>query len=175
MAAVPVSIRTEDQRGAMGNQVSLMLAEVPTHLASQAARLRAVHQAMAAAKEQHGAISARLLADVTEFAMPVLANQAWRLSARLRIFERVTPYNLIISNVPGPAVPLYLAGAELLAYYPVSAIFDGNGLNITVMSYRGTMFFGLVACRELVPDLDVLAGHLRTELDEMLAGLPSGA
>ena len=62
-----------------------------------------------------------------------------------------------ISNVPGPDVPLYLAGAELLAYYPVSAIFDGNGLNITVMSYRGTLYFGLVVCRELMPGLDDLA------------------
>ena len=80
----------------------------------------------------------------------------------------VAPYNLIISNVPGPDMPLYLAGAELLAYYPVSAIFDGNGLNITVMSYRGTLYFGLVACRELMPGLDDLAEYLRAELDELL-------
>ena len=167
VAAVPVSIRTEDQRGTMGNQVSMMLAALPTQVADPAERLAAAHHGMAAAKEQHDAIPARLLADVTQFAMPVLANQAWRLSARLRLFERASPYNLIISNVPGPDVPLYLAGAELLAYYPVSAIFDGNGLNITVMSYRGTMYFGLVACRELVPDLDRLAGYLRTELDAL--------
>jgi hypothetical protein len=151
----------------MGNQISMMLAALPTHVAEPAERLAAAHHGMAAAKEQHDAIPARLLADVTQFAMPVLANQAWRLSARLRLFERASPYNLIISNVPGPDAPLYLAGAELLAYYPVSAIFDGNGLNITVMSYRGTMYFGLVACRELVPDLDRLAGYLRTELDAL--------
>ena len=129
--------------------------------------LGAVHGAVEV--EQHGAIPAGLLADVSEFTMPILANQAWRLSARLRLLERVNPYNVIISNVPGPNVPLYLGGAEMQAYYPVSAIVDGQGLNITVMSYRGTMFFGLVACRELVPDLDVLAGYLREELDEMLA------
>jgi diacylglycerol O-acyltransferase / wax synthase len=168
VAAVPVSVRTEEQRGTMGNQVSMMLAALPTQVDAPADRLAAVHQAMLAAKEQHDAIPARLLADVSEFAMPVLANRAWRLSARLRLFERVAPYNLIISNVPGPNVPLYLAGAELRAYYPVSAIFDGNGLNITVMSYRGTMYFGLVACRELVPDLDTLATYLRTELDALL-------
>ncbi len=169
VAAVPVSIRTEDQRGTMGNQISMMLAALPTHVADPAERLAAAHDGMAAAKEQHDAIPARLLADVTQFAMPVLANQAWRLSARLRLFERASPYNLIISNVPGPDVPLYLAGAELLAYYPVSAIFDGNGLNITVMSYRGTMYFGLVACRELVPDLDRLAGYLHSELQSVTA------
>jgi len=82
---------------------------------------------------------------------------------------------VIISNVPGPNVALYLAGAELLAYYPVSAIFDGQGLNITVMSYCGTMFFGLVACRELMPDLDALAGYLRAELDDMLADVVTSA
>ena len=168
VAAVPVSVRSEAQQGTLGNQVSMMLAALPTHLDSPADRLAAVHQAMGVAKEQHDAIPASLLADVSEFALPVLANQAWRLSARLRLFERVSPYNVIISNVPGPNVPLYLAGAELLAYYPVSAIFDGQGLNITVMSYCGKMFFGLVACRELMPDLDRLAEYLRVELDDML-------
>lgn len=171
VAAVPVSVRTEAQKGQLGNQVSMMIASLPTNLDSPADRLAAVHEAMRVAKEQHGAIPARLLADVTEFAMPILANQAWRLSARLRLLERVNPSNIIISNVPGPDVSLYLAGAELQAYYPVSAIVDGQGLNITVMSYRGTMFFGLVSCRELVPDLDVLAGYLRAELDEMLAAV----
>jgi diacylglycerol O-acyltransferase / wax synthase len=171
VAAVPVSVRTESQQGRLGNQVSMMLAGLPTNLASPADRLAAVHLAMGVAKEQHDAIPASLLADVSEFALPVLANQAWRLSARLRLFERVSPYNVIISNVPGPNVPLYLAGAKLLAYYPVSAITDGQGLNITVMSYCGSMYFGLVACRELMPDLDVLAGYLRSELDEMLAAV----
>ena len=175
VAAVPVSVRAESQKGTLGNQVSIMLAGLPTHLDSPAERLAAVHQAMGMAKEQHDAIPASLLADVSEFALPVLANQAWRLSARLRLFERVSPYNLIISNVPGPNVPLYLGGAELKAFYPVSAIFDGQGLNITVMSYCGTMFFGLVACRELMPDLDRLAGYLRTELDDMLATVASSA
>ena len=172
VAAVPVSVRSEDQKGTMGNRVSIMLADLPTHLGSSRDRLAAVHQAMAVAKQQHDAIPASLLADVSEFAMPVLANRAWRLSARLRLFARANPYNLIISNVPGPQVPLYLAGAELQAFYPVSAIFDGQGLNVTVMSYRGTMFFGLVACRELVPDLDDLAGYLRTELDDLLTAEP---
>jgi diacylglycerol O-acyltransferase len=175
VAAVPVSVRTESQKGTMGNHLSFMLASLPTHLGSPTDRLAAVHHAMAAAKEQHDAIPARLLADVSEFAPPVLANQAWQLSARLRLFERVGPYNVIISNVPGPNVALYLAGAKLQALYPVSAIFDGQGLNITVMSYCGTMFFGLVACRALMPDLDLLAGYLRDELDEMLAAVADAA
>jgi hypothetical protein len=123
-----------------------------------------MHEAMRAAKEQFGAIPASLLADVTQFAMPALANQAWRLAAKLRLMERVNPWNLFISNVPGPNVPLYYAGAKLLAYYPVSAVLDGQGLNITVMSYRGSLYFGLVSDRELIPDLDVMAEFLHDEL-----------
>ena len=169
VAAVPVSVRTSDQKGTYGNKVSMMLAALPTNLVDPGERLEAMHEAMSGAKDQHGAIPASLLADVSQFAMPALANQAWRLSAKLRLMERVNPFNLIISNVPGPNVPLYLAGAKLLAYYPVSALVNGQGLNITVMSYRGNLYFGLIACRELVPDLDVMAGFLRTELDALTA------
>jgi diacylglycerol O-acyltransferase / wax synthase len=167
VAAVPVSVRTRDQQGTYGNQVSMMLAALPTNLTDPGDRVRAMHEAMRIAKDQHGAIPAGLLADVSQFAMPAVANQAWRLSARLRLFERLNPFNLVVSNVPGPRVPLYLAGAELLEWYPVSALVDGQGLNITVMSYRGSLYFGLVACRELVPDLDVMAGYLREELDAL--------
>jgi diacylglycerol O-acyltransferase len=163
IAAVPVSVRTEDQQGKHGNQVSTMLAVLPTHLDDPAARLRVVHEAMRAAKEQHQALPATLLADVTQFAMPALAGQASRLAARLRLVERVNPFNLFISNVPGPNVPLYYAGARLLAYYPLSAITDGQGLNMTVMSYQNQLFFGLTACRELVPDVDRLASYLVEE------------
>jgi WS/DGAT/MGAT family acyltransferase len=169
VAAVPVSVRATDDKGAPGNKVSMMLAPLPTNLSDPGERLETMHQAMRAAKEQHGAIPASLLADVTQFAMPALANQAWRLSARLRLMERVNPWNLFISNIPGPNVPLYYAGAKVLAYYPVSALVDGQGLNITVMSYCGNLYFGLVSCRQLVPDLDVLAGFLREELNELTA------
>jgi WS/DGAT/MGAT family acyltransferase len=165
VAAVPVSVRATDQKGTLGNKVSMMVAPLPTNLPDPGERLDATHQAMRAAKDQHGAIPASLLADVTQFAMPVLANQAWRVSAKLRLLERVNPFNLIISNVPGPNVPLYFAGAKLLKYYPVSALVDGQGLNITVMSYCGNLYFGLIACRDLVPDLDAMAGFLREELD----------
>src|SRR3954470_105220 len=166
VAAVPVSIRAEGEK--LGNRVSTMLAPLPTNVDDPAERLRLTHEAMLAAKEQHGALPADLLGDVTQFAAPALANQAARLAARMRLVERISPFNLIISNVPGPNVPLYYAGAKLEAYYPLSAIADGQGLNITVMSYGGKMFFGLIADRDLVPDLDVLASYLVSELKELL-------
>jgi diacylglycerol O-acyltransferase / wax synthase len=174
VVAVPVSVRTEEQKGTHGNRVSTMLAVLPTQLDDPGDRLRVVHEAMRAAKEQHAALPASLLADVSQFAMPALAGQAARLAARLRLVERVSPFNLIISNVPGPNVPLYYAGAKLVAYYPLSAITDGQGLNITVMSYQNQMFFGLTACRELVPDVDRLAGYVIDEAAVLSRALARG-
>ncbi len=164
VAAVPVSIRTEAQKGTAGNQVSTMIAPLPTQLGDPLARLQACQTAMRAAKEQHGALPATLLADIGQFAMPALAGQAARLAARVRLLERINPFNLFISNVPGPDLRLFYGGCRLLAYYPLSAIADGQGLNITVMSLDGGMHFGLIADRELVPDLDAMAGYLAEEL-----------
>jgi hypothetical protein len=148
-----------------------MMASLPTDLDDPAARLQACHAAMSAAKEQFGALPADLLADVTQFAMPALAGQAARAAARLRLVERVSPFNLIISNVPGPPVDLYYGGCRILAYYPLSAIADGQGLNITVMSLAGGLHFGVIADRELVPDVDDMAGHLVAELDALRGAL----
>jgi WS/DGAT/MGAT family acyltransferase len=164
VAAVPVSIRSAEEKGANGNKVSTMIAALPTNLADPVQRMHACSAAMQAAKEQHGALPATLLSDVTQFAMPALAGQAARLAARVRLLERVNPFNLFISNVPGPNVALYYAGARLLGYYPLSAIADGQGLNITVCSLDGGMHFGLIADRELVPDLDAMVGYLEDEL-----------
>ena len=172
VAAVPISVRSEEQRGQHGNQVAVMFAGLPTQVADPLARLDAVHEEMRAAKEQFGATPAGLLADASQFAAPVLANQAWRLVARLRLLERLNPWNLFISNVPGPSVPLYFAGALLIAYYPVSALPEGQGLNITVMSYRDQLHVGLVSDRYLVPDLDNLAVHLHDELKALSAVVP---
>jgi WS/DGAT/MGAT family acyltransferase len=171
VAAVPLSVRTEEQKGAGGNRVSSLIAALPTTTDDPTERLRACHEAMRAAKDQHGALPAELLADVTQFAMPALAGQAARLSARLRLVELINPFNLIISNVPGPDIPLYYAGARLLDVYPLSAIADGQGLNITVLSYGGQMYFGLIADRDLVPDLDVMAGYVVDELTELLSAV----
>ncbi|MCW2601618.1 MAG: hypothetical protein JWM02_3447 [Frankiales bacterium] len=165
IAAVPVSIRTEAEKGTAGNKVSTMIAPLPTHIADPIGRLHACSAAMRSAKEQHGALPATLLSDVTQFAMPALAGQAARLAARVRLLERVNPFNLFISNVPGPNIPLFFAGCRLLGYYPLSAIADGQGLNITVCSLSGQLHFGLIADRELVPDLDVMMGYLVEELE----------
>ena len=171
VAAVPVSVRTKEQIGTAGNRISGLFAALPTNVPAPLDRLHAVHEAMSVAKDQHGALPADLLTDVAQFAIPALAGQAARLNERLRLLERANPFNLFVSNVPGPNVRLYFAGAELVAYYPLSAIADGQGLNITVISYRDSMFFGLIACRELVSDLDRMADYVQDELATLLAAL----
>jgi diacylglycerol O-acyltransferase / wax synthase len=93
------------------------------------------------------------------------------------VLHRLPPFNLCISNVPGPNVPVYLCGARLLAHYPVSVITDGQGLNITLVGYLGQLHFGLVACRELIPDIEELASYLVDELELLLKAadqLPAG-
>ena len=173
VAAVPVSVRTSAGQGAksgdgtFGNRVSLMIAVLPTDEPDAFTRMRVAHEATTVAKYQHDALSANLLADAYQFTMPALMGLTMRANARLRVLERSALFNLFVSNVPGPSVPLWLAGHRVLATYPVSAIADGQGLNITVLSYLGELHFGVTADRELVPDVDVLAGYLAEELEEL--------
>jgi WS/DGAT/MGAT family acyltransferase len=174
VAAVPVSIRTEEQKGTHGNRVSAVITSLPTHLAEPAARLAAVHEGMRVAKEQHNALPADLLTDIAEFSMPALANQANRLATRLRLLERVPPFNLIISNVPGPNVDLYLAGARLDGIYPLSAIADGQGLNLTVLGSNGKLNFGALADRDLVPDVGLIIDALKDDIAMLSAAFGVG-
>lgn len=157
-AMVPISVRTDDEAGTMGNRVSAIVAILPTDAEDPLERLAQSHAAMQVAKDRD-AVPADLLSDYTQFATPAVSARAARAVARLRWADRFrTPVNLVISNVPGPNFPLYYAGSLLKHLYPVSAIVDGIGLNVTLQSYMGSLDFGLVSCRELVPDLwDLMA------------------
>ncbi len=151
-AMVPVSIRTGDEADPWTNRVSSIIAELPTHLADPRERIAACHDAMQVAKSQFELVPAETLIDVTQTASPLVATAAVRLTSRLA--DRFTlPANVVISNVPGPRTPLYFAGARLDHYIPVSIVTDNMGLNITVHSYLDRLDIGLVADRELVPDL----------------------
>lgn len=163
---IPVSVRTEDQANAYGNQVSGMLAALATDVADPIQRLQVIHQETVRAKENLGALPADLLTDVAEFAPPAIFARASRVMARTA--NRIDPpFNLIISNVPGPQIPLYCGEAEMLTYIPVSAIADTQALNITIMTYNGRCDFGLVADRDAVPDLWDLCYMLVDALDEL--------
>jgi WS/DGAT/MGAT family acyltransferase len=165
---IPVSIRDPASNGALGNKVSAMLAMLPTNIADPAERLVAVHAATELAKSQQATIPQGLVDQVSDFAPPALTARAARVVFATGLLHRVPPFNLTISNVPGPNVPVYLCGAQLLAHYPLSVITDGQGLNITVIGYLGQLHFGLTSCRELVPDIDAMAGYLTDELDLLL-------
>ena len=155
VAMVPVSIRTGEETEKWTNRVSGLIALLPTNEPDPLQRVLKVHEAMTSSKELFNAIPAETLTDFAQFPSPAIFTRAMRMAVRWRLMERIGPPagNLTISNVPGPREPLYAAGAKLLHYFPVSTVVDGQGLNITVQSYMDSLDWGLVACRELVPDV----------------------
>ncbi len=172
VAAVPVSIRSDDQAGSNGNQVSVMLAELPTHEPDAATRMTLMRESMTDAKRAFDAVPASLLQDLSALVPTALSGLAARALFKLATVPGVL-FNLFVSNVPGPQLPLYIAGARVEGIYPVSAVTDmTGGLNITLFSYDGNLDFGLIACREMVPDVWNLIGYLQEAMAEMLAMVP---
>ena len=175
-AMVPVSIRTGEEDDPWTNRVSSLIADLPTTVDDPLERLRLVHEAMVAAKDQFDMIPAEALVDMAQFSLPAVAVQVSRIAGSLQLGNRVAPVNVVVSNVPGPRTALYMGGAKMKRFFPVSTIAEGMGLNITVQSYLDTLDFGLVACRELVPDVnDLLELHL-AEVDVLFdaAGVKRG-
>lgn len=171
-AMVPVSIRTGKEDDPWTNRVSSIVASLPTDLADPLERLKTVHESMVAAKKTFDLLPAEAMVNVAQWTSPMLATQAARLATSMHIADRVNPpINVVLSNVPGPRHPLYMAGAQLVRYFPVSTIAEGIGLNLTVHSYLDGLDFGLVADRELVPDLEVLADLHLTAIDELFEAL----
>jgi len=169
VAMVPMSVRTESERLAGGNRVSAMLTSLATNLEDPAARLRAISESMRSAKEQEELIGASTLTDWTEFTFPALIGRASRLISSMKVFDRVRPaFNVTISNVPGPPFPLFMAGARMVGFYPLGPVAEGVGLNITVMSYCGIVYFGFNACRETAPRVADLPRLVGEALDELL-------
>jgi hypothetical protein len=162
-------VRDAGDTGTGGNQVSVMTAELPTHLADPAERLEFMRASMTDAKRHHEAVPATLLRDLSTVIPTALSGMAARALFHLATVPGVL-FNLFVSNVPGPQVPLYVAGARVEAIYPLSAVTDmTGGLNITLFSYDGALDFGLVACREMVPDVWNLIGYLDDALAELVA------
>ena len=174
VSMVPVSIRTESDADLYSNRVASVLCSLHTNIADPVERLMAIHHSMKSVKEMQKAVPADLLTDLAHFAPPAVLARASRIVTRARVADRMNPpFNVVISNVPGPNVPLYLAGNLLQHFYPVSTIVDGQGLNITVQSYLGKLDFGLVTCRELIPDAWVLTDGLDRSLTELLTAARS--
>jgi WS/DGAT/MGAT family acyltransferase len=167
VAMVPVSVRTDDQRGGEGNQVSQMRVSLASDVDEAGERLRAIAAGTEQAKARH-AVGADNLQNWAEFAAPAVAGAAARIYSRVGVASLHAPiFNVTISNVPGPPFPLYTAGARLEHHYPVGPIFDGGGLNMTVMSYLDHLDFGLLACPDVVDDVRVIADGLHAALADL--------
>ena len=168
VAMVPVSVHDRSDRPGR-NQVSGMFSSLHTDLDDVGQRLTAIAEGNAVAKEHSSAIGATLLQDWSQFAGPAVFGVAMRVYARSRLTESRPVHNLVVSNVPGPQIPLYFLGAEVQGMYPLGPIFHGSALNITVMSLNGRLNVGLISCPELLPDLWDMADGFVDGMAELLA------
>ncbi len=167
IAGVPMSTRSDSQQGQAGNQVIFLRASLHTDEVDPILRLQKISREMSVIKERTRALPANLMGDWTRLPAPALMAQAARLYENFGIQDYHAPtFNVVISNVPGPQVPLYLAGMKVLANHPVSIPFHGLGFNITLMSYQNKLDFGLTADRDALPDVahfgDLLLQSLQT-------------
>jgi WS/DGAT/MGAT family acyltransferase len=173
VAMVPVSVRKADEKGEFGNRISAMIVPIATNVADPLKRLQRTHTLLKAAKLNFAALPASLLTDATAFIPPAVAARAARMTVELLGRTR-PPLNLVISNVPGPRTPLFLAGAKLESLVPVSVVIDGVGLNMTVMSYRDRMDFGIVSDRDQIDDVWPLMRGAAAALDEFEHAVAGG-
>ncbi|MFF0309766.1 wax ester/triacylglycerol synthase family O-acyltransferase [Streptosporangium sp. NPDC004379] len=166
VAGVPFSLKVPDA-GDDGNQVTLMITTLATQVADPVERLTAVHDAMSLIKDRASLAPARWIQEVSDMMPSALTGLAARAAFNL-LAGTAGPINVLISNVPGPQLPLYVDGVRLLAYHPVSVVTDvSGGLNITVFSYDGSLDVGVIACREMVPDVWLVTDYLRDSLSEL--------
>ncbi|MGI8780857.1 MAG: WS/DGAT/MGAT family O-acyltransferase [Solirubrobacteraceae bacterium] len=169
-AMVPVSVRADAERGALGNKVSTMYAPLPIGLEDPIARFRTVYEAMRGLKESGQALGAEMITSLADFAPPTILAQAARLQVAQRFF------NLTVTNVPGPQFPLYLLGRPLCRVYPHVPLAENCVLGIAILSYDGRIDFGLVADYDALPDLDDVAAGLDAAIAELaaVAGIGGG-
>ena len=169
LAMVPVSVHGKSDAPGT-NKVSGMFASLASDIADPVQRLSAISEQNLVAKEHHKTLSASLLQDWAQFAAPNTFALAVRVYSKLRLAERhPVIHNLVISNVPGPPMPIYFLGGRITGFFPFGPIFHGAGLNITVLSNDGHLDVGLIACRELAPNLWELADDMPIALDELLS------
>jgi diacylglycerol O-acyltransferase / wax synthase len=158
---VPVSVRADVERGALGNRVAAMIAPLPVWCQEPVARLDIVREAMAGLKESGQAVGAQALTELGGFASPTIMGQAARLFTSERFF------NVVVTNVPGPQFPLYLMGRQMIDPFPMVPLVRGQGLGIALMSYNGRLDVGLVGDYDLIWDIDELAEDVREALAEL--------
>jgi WS/DGAT/MGAT family acyltransferase len=158
VAAIPVSLRQPEDLGTSGNQISAFLVRLPVHLTDPVQQLLAVHHEAESSKQLLADFGVGALGQWAEFASAALLGRAARFYSEQKLAGRHRPlHNLVISNVRGPAAPLYAAGARVTAAYPLGPLMEGAGLNITLVSYQDSIDFGVIACERSVPQVDDIA------------------
>src|SRR4051812_19279839 len=169
-ALVPMSIRTEHERNQLGNRLAAMRGPLPVYVDDPVARLNVVREAMQGVKDSKQAVGAEVLAGVQNFAPPTILAQAARINFSTRLF------NLIVTNVPGPQFPLYVRGREMQDVFPVAFLPKDHALAVAIMSYNGTMNFGLLADYDALPDVDRFGEAIGASIAELvsLAGKSGG-
>jgi diacylglycerol O-acyltransferase len=174
-ALVPVSVRTADQRNSLGNQLTVMRGPLPVYIRDPVARLRFVKQAMDGLKESKQAVGAATLAAVNDLAPPTILAQASRLNFSTRLF------NLIVTNIPGPQLPLYVLGRRLRDLFPIAFLPEHHALAVAIMSYDGGIDYGLLGDYDALPDIELIAEGIEASLQELLqaargkSGRPKGS
>ena len=175
LAGVPVSLREEGNTD-MNTQASMMRISLASHIKDPIERLQAIRKASAAAKALTASMKSAMPTDFPSLGAPWLLSGIASLFGRSKLANSLPPVaNVAISNVPGPTMALYMAGAKMLTYYPVSIVMHSMGLNVTVQSYNGSLDFGLIACRKAMPDLPELAKYMMAAHQELLKLTPAPA
>jgi WS/DGAT/MGAT family acyltransferase len=160
-AQVPVSVRSQDERGQLGNRVTQMIARLPVNVPDPVARLQTVRATMGNLKESKQALGGEVLTAISDWTVPNLLVQAVRLA------ERSRPFNLIVTNIPGPQIPLYFLESQMLTTYPVVPLFHGLGLVVGLFSFNGGLFWGVNADWESIPDLHDFIVALERSFEEL--------
>lgn len=160
-ALVPVSIRTEDERGNLGNRIAAMRGPLPVYVEDPVRRLRVVSEQMEGLKRSKQALGAEMIARFNDFAPPTLLAQASRINFSTRLF------NLIVTNVPGPQIPLYVLGRELEEVFPVAFLPQNHALAVAIMSYNGRICFGLLADYDSIEDVERISTGINDSLAEL--------
>lgn len=168
-AMAPISVRAEGEKGALGNLVSAMLVPLGTHIEDPAERLRFIHKETKNSKAMTNAVGARTLTDYSQFMPAALAGLAARLYTRLGVSNLHSPvFNVVATNVPGPRVPIYFAGAKLVRMMGTGPVFDGMGMINAIYSYGSDIAISFTADRDMVPDPAVYAAALQEAFEELL-------
>jgi diacylglycerol O-acyltransferase len=162
-ALVPVSIRNEDEHGDLGNRIALMRGPLPVYVEDPVRRLRVISEEMAGLKRSKQALGAEVISRFNDFAPPTLLAQASRINFTTRLF------NLIVTNVPGPQMPLYVLGREMEEVFPVAFLPENHTMAVAIMSYHGKIGFGLLADYDSMEDVEAISEGITDSLGELEA------